>query len=156
MSLMPFRSLSQIARSSLAVAGLVLLAGACQSAESKRMKEIAGTYVREYETDPATDPSGMRVHERHALTLRPDGTWTRTHLAEVNGEVTPVPDETGSYRVDGVMVAIGATENGPAQQYTISGDTLFPRTSLAEAQTKAVTSMDMPTGPGPSFLLRQR
>ena len=143
-------------RLSLALIGLVLLVAACESAESKRMKAIAGDYVSEYETDPATDPGHMHVHERHTLTLHPDGSWSTKHLAEVNGEATPVQPDAGTYRVQGVTLSLSPTEQMPAMHYTISGDTLWIRAAAALAQGKAVTGIDVPEGSGESFLVRQR
>ena len=146
-----------IRRASVALIGLVSFVAACESAESKRMKAMAGNYVWEYETDPATDPSHVRVHERHTLTLSPDGSWSTNHLAELNGEASPVQRDGGTYRVQGVTLSLSPTESQPAMQYTISGDTLWIRAAAAMALGKAVTSIDMPPGEhDTSFLVRQR
>ena len=142
-------------RLSLALIGLVLLVAACESAESKRMEAIAGDYVSEYETDPATDPGHMHVHERHTLTLRPDGSWSTKHLAEVNGEATPVQPDAGTYRVQGVTLALSPTEQMPAMHYTISGDTLWIISSDKVALTKAVTGVDLGGDNKQGFLVRQ-
>lgn len=107
---------------------------------------------------PSGDVTGshMHLHERHALTLRPDGRWTATHLAEVDGQPQSVPPDSGTYHVQGTTVTTSPTEEQPAMEYTISGDTLWIRTAGALAQGKAVTGVDIPQGSGESFLVRQR
>jgi hypothetical protein len=143
-------------RFSLVLIGLVFFVAACESAESKRMKALAGDYVSEYETDPATDPGHMHVHERHTLTLRPDGTWSTTHLAEVDGRATPVQPDQGTYRIQGTTLSTRETEQSPAGHYTISGDTLWIIASDKVALTKAVTGIDMSGGNNEQgFLVRQ-
>ena len=155
MTCMHSRRRGTIRRTSVALVGLVSVACG-KSAEAKRMEAIAGSYVWEYETDTATDPGHMHLHERHTLTLRPDGRWTATHLAEVDGQPQPVPADSGTYHVQGATLTTSPTEERPAMEYTISGDTLWIRAAAALAQGKAVTGVDMPQGSGESFLVRQR
>ena len=145
-----------IRRTSVALVGLMSLACAGKSAETKRMEAIAGTYVWDHETDPATDPGHMHLHEQHTLTLRPDGRWTATHLAEVDGQSQPVPPDSGTYHVQGATLTTSPTEEQPAMEYTISGDTLWIRAAAALAQGEAVTGVDIPQGSGESFLVRQQ
>jgi hypothetical protein len=136
--------------------GLLSLAAACQSDETKRMQSIAGSYAWDYESEPAPGHQEPFLHERFTLILRPDGRWTSAHLAEINGEAQPQSLDSGSYRVQGVTLTTGATELGPAQQYTISGDTLWIRTAAQAARAKAITGLDMSKGNSPGFLIRQQ
>ena len=135
---------SNVRRLAVAFVGLLTLVAACESAESKQMKTLAGTYVWEYETDPATDPGHMWLHEKATMTLRADGTWALHHIAEIQGKSDNLPqNENGSYRVQGVTLVLGATENAPARKYTISGDTLWIKSNAeAAALAKAVTGVD--------------
>src|SRR3981081_4631837 len=112
------RSRGTIRRMSVVLIGLVSLVGACKSAEAKRREAIAGNYIWEYETDPATDPGHMHLHERHTLTLRPDGRWSATHLAEVDGQAQSVPPDSGTYHVQGATLTTSATEEQLAMEYT--------------------------------------
>lgn len=155
MSLAINRRRLSVACRPVVLASLAIVVIACESAEEKRMKTLAGTYVWEYETDPATDPCGCRAHERHAVTLKADGQWTMAHLAEMNGEAQPGAADSGSYRADSTSVTMGATEQGPAQRYTVKGDTLWAGDNGAAARTKEITSLDMPGGNSPGFLVRQ-
>lgn len=134
---------------------LVALAAACgPSEQEKRLRALAGTYVHEYETDPATDPGGLRVHERQALTLKADGTWSMTRLVEINDQPQGGGGpESGRFGVSGATLNVHS-ENTGMTQYTVSGDTLWMRGARAAALTKAVTGIDMKTEE--SFLVRER
>jgi hypothetical protein len=143
-------------RTSMVFVALLSLAAACESAESKQMKALAGTWVWEYETDPVTDPGHMWLHEKRELTLRPDGSWSSTQLAEIGGNKESSSSDSGHYRVNGVTLVTRATENYPAQSFTVSGDTLWIRAAAAIAETKAVTGVDFAKSDTPDYYVRKR
>lgn len=132
---------------------LLLPLAACGRAEAARTKALAGTYVRETETDPRTDPGGMHLYQRQVVTLRRDGHWVMTHAATVNGDAMPTAADSGTYRVQGVTLALNSEEQG-VMQYIVKGDTLFTQIARQVALTKQVTGMDVKVEE--TFLVRQR
>ena len=140
-------------RALLAAPTLLLSLAACGRAEAARVKALAGTYVRETETDPRTDPSGMHLHQRQVIKLRRDGHWVMTYAATINGNPMPAAADSGTFRVQGVSLALNSEEQG-VQQYTVKGDTLFTRNAQAAAITKQVTGMDVQVEE--TFLVRER
>lgn len=144
---------ARASRALLAALALLLPATACGRAEAARTKAIAGNYVRETETDPRTDPSGMHLYQRHAITLRRDGHWVMTYAATVNGNAMPTAADSGTFRLKGVTLALNSEEQG-VQQFTVKGDTLWSRHAQAAAITKQVTGMDVQVEE--TFLVRQR
>jgi hypothetical protein len=116
------------ARATLASAPiLLLLVVACgPSEQEKRLRALAGTYAYEYETDPATDPGHMRIHERQALTLKADNTWRLVHTVELNGAPAGGGADSGRFGVSGSTLNVTSEANGLVQ-YTVSGDTLWAR-----------------------------
>ena len=144
---------ARASRALLAASALLLPATACGRAEAARTRAIAGNYVRESETDPRTDPSGVHLHQRHAITLRRDGHWVMTFDATMNGQKLPAAADSGTFRVQGVTLALNSEEQG-VQQFTVKGDTLWTRHAQAVAITKQVTGMDVKVEE--SFLVRER
>ncbi|HET7457410.1 MAG TPA: hypothetical protein VFJ74_07130 [Gemmatimonadaceae bacterium] len=146
-------------RAALTITSLLLPLACGPSEEEKRVRAVAGTYVHEYETDPATDPAGARIHERQTLTLRPDRTWTMARFAEVNGSTMVDASTSGRFGLDGAsLIARSAPQGDDGEsfdlRYTVSGDTLWTRSAHDVAVTKAVTGIDMKAEE--TFLVRQR
>lgn len=134
--------------------GLVVLS-ACESAESKRMKALAGDYVYEYASDtiPGQEPvaKGSNI-----LTLRPDGKYLYKQVSQMGSDPEHVFVDSGAYRISGTTLVTGRTEEMPSQQYTISGDTLWANTSRQIAQTEAVTGMKFNTDNQQPRMVRRR
>jgi hypothetical protein len=134
--------------------GLVMLA-ACESAESKRMKTLAGDYVYEYASDtiPGQEPMAKGSN---ILTLRPDGKYLYKQVSQMGAEPEHVFVDSGAYRINGTTLVTGRTEEMPSQQYTISGDTLWANTSRQIAQTEAVTGIKFNTDNEQPKMVRRR
>lgn len=132
---------------------LPLLAAACESEEAKRVKQVAGEYVFDFEFDSATKASVASSIGERTYTFRPDMHWTARAVDPRSGEVTII--DSGTYRVKGAMLTTGATEQSPVAQYTISGDTLWLRQARMIAQAEAVTGVKA-TGTVQTFLVRRR
>ena len=139
----------------IALASLPLLAlAACgPSEQEKRLRALAGTYVHDTEFRSPADAGGMRVHERQALTLKADGTWTMVRTVEVNGQPQGGGTDSGRFGVSGSTLNVHSEESGMLQ-YTASGDTLWARNARMVAMTKAVTGMSV--NAEDSFLVRER
>lgn len=144
---------ARASRALLVASALLLPAAACGRAEAARTRALAGTYVRESETDPRTDASGVHLHQRHAITLRRDGRWVMTFAATMNGQELPSAADSGTFRVQGATLALNSEEQG-VQQFTVKGDTLWTRHAQAVAITRQVTGMDIKAEE--SFLVRAR
>jgi hypothetical protein len=132
---------------------ILLLAGCGPSEQEKRLKALAGTYVHDTEFRSPADAGGMRVHERQALTLKADGTWTMVRTVEVNGQPQGGGTDSGRFGVSGSTLNVHSEESGMLQ-YTASGDTLWARNARMVAMTKAVTGMSV--NAEDSFLVRER
>ena len=144
---------ARASRALLAALALAAPLAACGGEEAKRVKTLAGTYAYESETDPRTDPSGMHVHQRKAVTLRRDGHWVMTYNVTMNGDPMPGAVDSGTFRVQGVTLALNSEEEG-VQQYTVKGDTLWAQVARQLALTKQITGMDIKVED--SFLVRER
>lgn len=138
------------------VALLLVLTAACQSAESKRMQELAGNYVSTYESETLPGEREPWIVETNTLSLRADGRWTLNVARTVNGKADHVNADSGAYRVDGTTLAMGATEAGPPARYTISGDTLWSMDSGQRALAERVTGVKATEPAEQSFYVRQR
>ena len=141
------RRIRAIARS-CAVA-LVLIATACESAEDR----LAGTYVRTFKQGVTPEEGIDGEPERHALILHADGTWTSDHPA-MSLQQFDVPMARGRWSVDGVTLTVGPTDLGP-MQYTVNGDTLFPRAPRGARMAEMMTGQSMNIGVD-TYLLRER
>ena len=122
---------------------------ACERAEDR----LAGTYVRTFK-EGVTPETGLDGEpERHALILHADGTWTSEHPEE-SLQQFDVPMAGGRWSADGVTLTIGPTDLGP-MQYTVNGDTLFPRTPRGARMAEMMTGHSMKIGVD-TYLLRER
>ena len=142
-----------VRRARIAARGLVialaLIATACESAEDR----LAGTYVRTFKEGVTPEEGIDGQPERHALTLHADGTWTSDHPAE-SLQQFDVPMTRGRWSVDGVTLTVGPTDLGP-MQYTVNGDTLFPRAPRGARMAEMMTGQSMNIGVD-TYLLRER
>ena len=146
------RNVKRVCRAAAVLALLPLLV-ACSAKEGKRMKELAGTYVRTYAEGVTPELGVDNKPERHALTLRADGRWTAEHPA-LSLQQFDIPYDSGMYRVEGVTVMLDRGEMGRAS-YTIAGDTLYPVTPGRGRLGELATGMSMKIGEN-TFLLRER
>jgi hypothetical protein len=128
---------------------LLLIATACESAEDR----LAGTYVRTFKEGITPDAGVDGEPERHALILHADGTWTSEHPAE-SLQQFDVPMTRGRWSVNGVTLTVGPTELGP-MQYTVNGDTLFPRAPRGARMAEMMTGQSMKIGID-TYLVRER
>jgi hypothetical protein len=142
-------------RLSLALIGLVSFVAACESAESKRMKAIAGDYVSIYASEISPGQQEPWIKERRTLSLHADGTWTMRDTVEVNGKQDQAVSDGGTYRIQGTTLSTRETEQSPSGHYTISGDTLWIIASDKVALTKAVTGVDLGGDNKQGFLVRR-
>ena len=117
----------------------------------ERLEALAGTYV--HEEDKQAGPGGSMIHERAALTLRPDNKFTLLRSATVDGAPFISSGDSGSYALKGDMLATNSAASG-VFQYRVSGDTLWLDQTAISATTRAVTSMDV-MGDG-GYLVRER
>ena len=132
----------------LAIAALLLTSVACESAEDR----LAGRYLRTWK-EGVTPELGLEGEvEEHVLILAPDGTWTSEH-PEQSLQQFDVPFKGGTWFLEGVTLTLRPTDLGP-MQYTVSGDTLFPRTPPGARQMEAMTGYSMKIGVD-TYLLRQ-
>lgn len=143
-----------LARAFTCVAVVSLLA-ACESAESKQMKAIAGDYVTLYESEIPPGQQQPFVSQRNTLTLRPDGRWVEKIERRILDEEKTITD-SGAYRVQGTMLALGATEQEPSVRMTISGDTLWSNGSSSIKAAEAVTGVKVNDSGEQGFMVRQR
>ena len=128
---------------------LLLLASACESAEDR----LAGTYVRTWKEGLTPEAGIDGEPERHALILHADGTWTSEHPA-MSLQQFDVPMARGRWSVEGVTLTVAPTDLGP-MQYTVNGDTLFPRTPRGARMAEMMTGQSMKIGVD-TYLLRER
>lgn len=129
---------------------LVLAAGACSRAED----ELVGSYVRTWQEGiPPEKGYDGETPDRHVLILRKDGRWTSEH-PEYAIQQFDVPPDSGTWTLDGTTLTIRPTDLGP-MQYTVSGDTLFPRTPRQAQLAEMATGYSMKIGEF-TFLLRER
>lgn len=148
----PARStFARLLRALLAVALPVLLLTSCASEEAA----VAGSYLRTFREGVTPDVGLDGTVDRHVLTLGEDGTYTTSHPA-MSLQQFDVPMGSGTYRVDGINLVLRSSdpEEGPAL-YTVSGDTLFPRTSNHQRMGEQVTGYSMGVGEK-AYLLRMR
>ena len=133
----------------LAAGALLLMSVACESAEDR----LAGRYVRTFKegVEPVMGIDGEP--ESHVLILAADGTWTSEH-PEMSMQQFDVPMARGTWNLQGVTLTVAPTDLGP-MQYTVAGDTLFPRTNARARQAEELTGMKMNIGVD-TYLLRER
>jgi hypothetical protein len=133
----------------LALGTLLLTSIACESAEDR----IAGRYVRTWK-EGARPERGLRGEiDEHVLILAADRTWTSEH-PDTSLQQFDVPFGRGTWYLEGVTLTLRPTELG-AMQYTVAGDTLFPRTPTTARQAEAMTGFSMKIGVD-TYLLRER
>lgn len=135
---------------------IVLLAVACESAESKRMKAMAGDYISDYESEIPPGHVTPWITSRSTLTLRPDGRWKFNRVTVINDDSTVENPDSGSYRVDGTTLATSASEQSRGGRYTISGDTLWSLDNGQRAMAEAVTGVKVAPPEEQTFFVRQR
>jgi hypothetical protein len=140
-----FTSAARMLALSLVVGGV-----ACNRAED----QLVGSYVRTWQEGipPETGYDGENP-DRHVLTLRKDGRWTTEHPEHAIQQFD-VPPDSGTWTLDGTTLTIRPTELGP-MQYTVSGDTLFPRTPRQAQLAEMATGYSMKIGEF-TYLLRER
>jgi hypothetical protein len=134
------------------ILALSLVVGAigCNGAEDK----VVGSYVRTWQEGiPPEKGYDGENPDRHVLTLRKDGRWTAEH-SEFAIQQFDVPPDSGTWTLDGTTLTIRPTELGP-MQYTVSGDTLFPRTPRQAQLAEMATGYSMRIGEF-TYLLRER
>jgi hypothetical protein len=129
-----------------------LAVAACGGGEKRaRVEALAGTYV--HEEDKQAGEGGQIIHERVALTLRPDYQWTMLRAATVDGEPVISSPSSGTYSLTGDTLVTNSAESG-IFRYRVRGDTLWMDGTAAAALTQAVTSIDL--GGDGGFLVRER
>ena len=133
-----------------AAAAALLLASSCTSPEDR----IAGRYVRTWR-EGVTPQRGIGGSEpdRHVLILGANRRWTSEHPPQ-SIQQFDVPFDSGTYYLDGVTLTVAPTQLGP-MQYTVSGDTLFPRTPESIRRSEKVDGYSMGIGID-TYLLRER
>lgn len=112
-------------RLSVAVLTVIGLA-ACENAEEKKMKKLAGTYAFSSDTTEGV----LHITEREELKLGADGRWTSDLVGHIGDEVIGGTDgskDSGTYRIVDGMLSLRslAHPGGLSKRYTISGDTLY-------------------------------
>jgi len=133
----------------MAATALLLISVGCESPEDR----IAGRYVRTWR-EGVTPQRGMYGEpDRHVLILRANRTWTSEHPPQ-SIQQFDVPFDSGRYHLNGVTLTIAPTQLG-AMQYTVSGDTLFPRTPEGVRRSEMVDGYSMRIGVD-TYLLRER
>ena len=143
------RSTTTRAIARLAAAALLIASVSCESAEDR----IAGRYVRTWK-EGSTPELGLHGDvEEHVLILAADRTWTSEH-PDTSLQQFDVPFNGGTWFLEGVTLTLRPTELGP-MQYTVAGDTLFPRTPASARQGEMLTGFSMKIGVD-TYLLRQR
>jgi len=135
---------------------LAMSVSACESAESKQMKALAGSYISDYESEIPPGQTEPWITSRNTMVFRPDGRWTLSRVRVVSGDTTIDAPDSGSYRILGTTLAMGATEQGPAAQLTISGDTLWSLDTGERARAEAVTGLRFAPPKEQGFYVRQR
>lgn len=141
-------------RATSAFVTLIASVTACESAESKRMKTLAGDYVTEFTSD-TTPGQAPFMQGTTTLTLRPDGKYVYKQFDRMNGQTDHLFVDSGAYRINGTTLATSPTEAMPLQRYTISGDSLWAIVSGQIALTEKVTGVKMGDG-GPQVPLVRR
>jgi hypothetical protein len=133
----------------LTLVGLQACGGGRESRE--RLEALAGTYA--FEQTMQAGPGGRTIHERTALTLRPDGRFVLMQEATADGAPLMAGADSGTYRLDGVSIVTRSDASG-ILRYTVVGDTLWAEMADLMAVTEAVTGMEMEGGE--SYLVRER
>ena len=129
---------------------LLLAASACDGPEDR----IAGSYVRTWREGVKPERGFVgNEPDRHVLVLRANRTWTSEHPPQ-SIQQFDVPFDSGRWYLDGVTLTVAPTELGP-MQYTVSGDTLFPRTPASIRRSEAIDGYSMGIGLN-TYLLRER
>jgi hypothetical protein len=142
---------ASVARAVRVVAGaLLLITVACETPEDR----IAGRYVRTWK-EGVTPERGFGGDEPdvHVLVLNADRTWASEHPFQ-SIQQFDVPSGGGTYYLNGVTLTLRPTELGP-MAYTVSGDTLFPRTPEGVRRSEAIDGYSMGIGTN-TYLLRER
>ncbi len=135
------------ARPLLAALALALLS-ACESAESKQMKQLAGTYAL-----TSHDRSVARYLAGSTLTLEADGSWHSLSAVDPVFRKAAVPD-SGNYRANGATIAVRSKTDG-TRTYAVRGDTLVWQNEELMAQTEAITGIKL-VGQIPTFYVRAK
>ena len=146
----PLRPLARARAVGLAAAALLFVAVGCGESPGDK---LAGTYVRTWKEGSTPDLGMDEEIERHALVLGSDGTWTSEHPAQ-SLQQFDVPGGSGRWQLQGVLLTINPTDYGP-MQYTVSGDTLFPRTPARARMAESMMGQSMKIG-ADTYLLRER
>ena len=146
--LRPSATLARVLRVASSV--ILLLAVACETPEDR----IAGRYVRTWK-EGVTPERGFEGNEPdvHVLVLNADRTWGSEHPMQ-SIQQFDVPSGGGTYYLNGVTLTLRPTELGP-MAYTVSGDTLFPRTPEGVRRSEAIDGYSMGIGVN-TYLLRER
>jgi hypothetical protein len=133
----------------VAAVALILAIFACESPEDR----LAGRYVRTWK-EGVTPELGLHGEpDRLVLVLTADQRWTTEH-PDTTLQQFDVPLGQGTWALNGVTLTIQPTDLGP-MQYTVSGDTLFPRTPPRARQAESMMGMKMNIGLN-TYLLRER
>ena len=133
----------------IAASTLLLVTIACESPEDR----IAGKYVRTWREGVTPERGFDGEPDRHVLILTANRTWTSEHPPQ-SIQQFDVPFGSGTYYLNGVTLTLRPTELGP-MQYTVSGDTLFPRTPEGVRRSEAIDGYSMGIGVN-TYLLRER
>ncbi len=128
---------------------LVLVSIACETPEDR----LAGRYVRTWKEGAPPETGLDGEVERHVLVLTADRNWTSEH-PQPSLQQFDVPDKGGTWMLQGVTLTLRPTDLGP-MQYTVAGDTLFPRTPPGARQMAPLTGFAPPIGVD-TYLLRER
>jgi hypothetical protein len=134
----------------MAASLVLLITVACETPEDR----LAGRYVRTWR-EGVTPERGFYGAEPdvHVLVLNADRTWASEHPMRSIQQLD-VPSGGGTYYLNGVTLTLRPTELGP-MAYTVSGDTLFPRTPEGLRRSEAVDGYSMGIGVT-TYLLRER
>jgi hypothetical protein len=132
-----------------AAAALLLVMAACETPEDR----IAGRYVRTWREGVKPELGLDGEPDRHVLVLTADRTWSSEHPAR-SIQQFDVPFDSGTYYLEGVTLTLRPTPLGPIQ-YTVNGDTLFPRTPEGVRRAEMADGYSMKIGVN-TYLLRER
>src|SRR5215210_413306 len=121
-------------------AAALLTAAACESPEDR----LVGRYVRTFREGVTPELGLDGQPERHVLILSADGKWRSEH-PPMSLQQFDVPTTRGTWHLQGVTLMVAPTDLGP-MQYTVTGDTLFPRTPPGARQAESMTGYSMKIG----------